>query len=47
MDEEVHRVFFCNTKLGEFNTSENAVCTPLIRERNFSANWSNNQVTLK
>jgi hypothetical protein len=22
MDEEVHRVFFCNTELGEFNTSE-------------------------
>jgi hypothetical protein len=21
MDEDVHRVFFCNIKLGEFNTS--------------------------
>jgi hypothetical protein len=22
MDEDVHRVFFCNTELGEFNSSE-------------------------
>lgn len=22
MDEEVHRVFFCNTELGEFNSAE-------------------------
>lgn len=22
MDEDVHRVFLCNTELGEFNTSE-------------------------
>ena len=22
MDKDVHRVFFCNTELGEFNTSE-------------------------
>lgn len=22
MDEEVHRVFFCNTELGEFNSEE-------------------------
>ena len=22
MDEEVHRIFFCDTELGEFNSSE-------------------------